>query len=371
LPLPNDASGKRSADKLLAWVLTYGVVLTGLFLIGLSIIGREKKWADWIVAIFQEVGIVIAAATGATLLHEKVLRDETEKRVLSEVDAMLESKVPKVAEIANTTSDAVHERLCKEPPQMTGLRLLHNIRRNSSDYYRWTIERRPQSLFFAGRSILHRIDADVRLKTGGSAEDVLFRCLTEGSRITILFLDPRTAILERLADEEGEPPDSMLGNIAISLGISQRLADRLTTEFPNLPAGAHLTVRIYDRIPYFAYHKQDEQLIVGFYFLSIEGSSSPAYEVVDDKTKKTLEQHFGKIRAESKANILIDFDGARGGFVFNEKLFGDLRLFLKTKLDPNRIDELLNGRTLIHPPSKKGPAGSSAQMPSSAGSEHA
>lgn len=224
---------------------------------------------------------------------------------------------------------------------MTGLRLLSNVRRNSEDYYRWTLKREPQTLFFAGRSILHRIDADVRRRTGGSAEDSIINCLKEGSKITVLFLDPRTNILERLADEEGEPTDSMLGNIAISLGICQRLVDRLRNEHATLPSRTRLTIRVYDRIPYFAYHKQNEQMIVGFYFLSTEGSSTASYEVIDDNTKKTFEEHFGKIRAEAKSGILLDYNGAHGGSTFNDALFHNLAGFLKTKLDTRKVDQLL------------------------------
>lgn len=226
---------------------------------------------------------------------------------------------------------------------MTGLRLLTDVRRNSPAYYSWTIAKDAQTLFFAGRSILHRIDADVRSNAGSSAEDVLLRRLEQGSKITILFLDPRTKILGRLAEEEGERTDTMLSNIAISLGICKRLAARLQVEHRQLPPGAQLSIRVYDHIPYFAYHKQNHHVIIGFYFLTMEGSSSAAYEVVDDKTKKVFEDHFLKIRAAATKGALVDFEGSRGFQEFNIDLFNSLRNFLEGELGQSEVAELLNG----------------------------
>jgi hypothetical protein len=169
---------KGAADKLLTLTLTYGIILTGFFLIGLSIIGMDEKWPIWLTAFIRDTGLLLAAATGATLLYEKVLRDEAEKRVIEKLGEMLEAKIPKLNEIVKTTA----------------LRRLCDVRRNSEDYSRWIREGQAQTLFFAGRSILHRIDADVQRRRGETAEEVLFRCLTKGSTITILFLDPRIDI---------------------------------------------------------------------------------------------------------------------------------------------------------------------------------
>lgn len=307
----------------------------------LSIIGADHNWPIWFTAFLRDAGLLLAAVMAGTILHEKLLRDEAERRIISQVEMMLESKVPKLEEVALKTSDTVHERFCKDPPQMTGLSLLTDVRRNSPVYYSWTIAKEPQTLFFAGRSILHRIDADVRSNAGSSAEDVLLRRLMEGSKITILFLDPRADMLERLAKEEGESTSTLLGNIAISLGICHRLTTRLKKEHMHIPAGAHLTIRLYDHIPYFAYHRQNNQVIVGFYFLTAEGSSSAAYEVIDEKTKRVFEDHFLRIRADATAGTLIDLQGAKGTYDFNTDLFNHLRGYLETKLTHNKVTELL------------------------------
>lgn len=354
----SNEEGARS--KRTTVLVVYGLVFTGLALILISIIGTDHHWAVWLTAFLRDTGLLLAAVMGGTILHEKLLRDETEKQIISEVRVMLEDKVPKLDEIALRTCDIVHDRFCKEPPEMTGLRLLTKVRRNSPAYYSWTIAKEAQSLFFAGRSILHRIDADVRSNSGGTAEGVLFRRLLEGSKITILFLDPRADILGRLAAEEGEKEDTMLSNIAISLGICQRLAARLEKEHQQLPSGAHLTIRLYDHIPYFAYHKENNRVIVGFYFLTMEGSSSAAYEVVDENTKKVFEDHFLRIRADATKGTLVDFEGARGTHEFSSELFEDRRRFLEGKLGEKKVSELLHG--------VPNPSGANAQVESAAGS---
>ena len=173
-------------------------------------------------------------------------------------------------------------------PRFGGLRHIDDVRRNSSVYYNWIVEQRPQELFFAGRSVLHRIDADIQERIGSTAEKILLRRLKEGSRISVAFLNPWIDIIGRLAEEEDQRLQTMLGDIATSLGICRRLYNLLEAEFPNLPKGAFLRVKVYDAVPYFAYHKEDTRTIIGFYFQSDVGSSS-AYEVLSEKTKAAFQ----------------------------------------------------------------------------------
>jgi hypothetical protein len=185
--------------------------------------------------------------------------------------------------------------------------------------------------------VLHRIDADIQGRSNGksSAVDVLFRRLKEESKISILFLDPRTDILDRLAKEEGQTPRSMLGDIEKSIAICHQLYEQLKEE-KNLRAGASLTIRVYDQIPYFAYHRQKDEtideIIIGFYFRSAIGHSSGAYELIDDETKHAFGGHFDGIMSEATAGSLLEFDGARSGPYWNEKLFDLLQQCIRTRL---------------------------------------
>jgi hypothetical protein len=313
----------------------------------LSVLGSEIwHWPVWIAAFIRDCGLLISAVMAGTILHEKLLRDEMQAMMLSEIERKLDATIPKLADVAEQTAIEVHKHFCASPPQMTGIKYLNDVRRGFSGYYRWVNEHDSQELFFAGRSVLHRIDADIRSNSGGSAENTLIRCLRQNSKIRILLLDPRTDILERLAKEEGQTLDAMLGDIATSLGICRRLIGLLQETFETLQPTAELTVRVYDRIPYFAYHKQDNEVIVGFYFLSSKGSSSAAYEVVDDVTKQVFSDHFGRIFSEAVESTLVEYDGARGRPIFNETLFTTLLDSIGTHLGKDQAEELVNPQRL-------------------------
>jgi hypothetical protein len=304
-------------------LITWSLVFTGLFLIMLSILGeRQWGWSNLLAAFIREVGLLLAAVMAGTILHESLLRDEMLRRISERFDERLDDRIPRFG----------------------GLRYLDHCRRNSPAYYSWVIEQRPQDLFFAGRSVLHRINADIQSRIGSSAEEILLRRLREGSRISIAFLDPRIDVLERLAAEENQRLETMLGDIAISIGICHRLNDLLLRNSASLPTQAQLRIRIYDAVPYFAYHKQDDQVLVGFYFRSDVGSSSASYEVVDEKTKEAFGDHFREIVAGATANWILDFDGAHGTHSFNAPLFEELRRLMSEKLGSGEADRLIKRR---------------------------
>lgn len=318
-------------EKKYTWMLSYGLFFTGLFLIMLSVLGTEVwLWEIWISAFIRDVGLLLSAVMAGTLLHERLLRDEMVKFTGEELEIKLDAKIPNMEESARTTAQAVHALFKQSPPEMTGLRLLAEKRRNFSGYYRWVNERTAQELVFAGRSVLHRIDADIKANTANpnsSAEGIIFRRLKENSKIRILFLDPRTNIIERLAKEEGQRLEVMIDDIDTSLRICKRIFDLLQNDGQALAlsTSAELTIRVYDSVPYFAFHKQDNDVIIGFYFSFGIGSSSAAYEVVDSETKKVFGAHFERILSDARENCLLEYDGARCKYYFNERLFNELR----------------------------------------------
>jgi hypothetical protein len=320
-------AAKRS-EKKQTWFLSYGLFFTGLFLIMLSVLGSEVwKWEIWISAFVRDIGLLMSAVMAGTLLHERLLRDEMIKFTGEELSTILDAKIPNLEKAAELTAHTVHELFRQSPPEMTGLRLVAPRRRNFSGYYGWVNERNPQELFFAGRSVLHRIDADIKINTANrtsSAENIILRRLKEGSKIRVLFLDPRTNIIERLAKEEGQRLEAMVGDVATSLEICKRLYDLIRDECESISPRAELTIRTYDKVPYFAYHRQDNNVIVGFYFSSSIGSSSAAYDLVDEETKQLFGAHFDRILSEAGPNSLLEFDGARGRYAFNETLWTEL-----------------------------------------------
>jgi hypothetical protein len=343
------------------FLTTYGLLFTGLFVILVSVIGGETwKWPVWAATFIRDVGLLLSAVMAGTIVHEKLLRDEMVRLVDEELEKRLDDMLPKIqialtetstsaisvldhkfSHIPSSVSKATHQLFCENPPGMTGLKLLSEVRRGYGGYYTWVNHQRPQELFFAGRSVLHRIDADIRSKLSGSAEDVIFRRLKDGSKIKILFLDPRIDIIQRLANEEGQTPEAMIGDVARSIGISKRLFDLLRDNHDQLAPTAELTIRLYDRIPYFAYHQQDDDVTIGFYFLSSKGYSSAAYDVADEDTKQAFAGHFVRILSEATGSTLVEFDGARGRATFDTNLFGTLRTALVSHLGEDTTDRLL------------------------------
>jgi len=151
---------RTSATIKTAGLIAYGLSFTGLFLIMLSVLGSEVwHWPVWIHGFIRDLGLLLAAVMAGTILHEKLLRDEALAAVVDEFDSKLEARIPKLTEIAHGTATEVHTLFVERPPAMKGIRFLHDRRRNYSGYYSWVNDQNPQDLFFAGRSVLHRIDA--------------------------------------------------------------------------------------------------------------------------------------------------------------------------------------------------------------------
>src|SRR5205814_4758564 len=165
----------------------------------LSLLASLYGWAK----IVSDIGLAIMIAGIASTFHETVIR-------------RLEGE-----EVALTVANKVKESLREAPLSASGIRLVSPIRKGYAGYYQWAISNHNQDLFFAGRSVLHRIDADFRSPSRllGNAEERIAKRLSEGCSVRILFLDPRSDLIERLSLEEGQTREQLLGDIAASLGI--------------------------------------------------------------------------------------------------------------------------------------------------------
>lgn len=245
---------------------------------------------------------------------------------------------------AEEMAEKVAANLGRQLPHNGGgaIRLVGKVRRGYEGYYRWAISKEPCDLFCAGRSILHRVRDDFEDHGLVSVEEVLRGKLQQGSTIRFLFLDPRSDLIARLSKEEGQTTEAMLADLAISLGICKRLYQLIGKS--KLPPHAELHIRVYDEVPYFAYHRQDDNVVVGFYFVSALGSASAAYEVVDPATRGFFEGHFTSIfdRATADGRIL-ELAPHRGAPDFNTELFDKLRAVLETELGKDRCEHLLAG----------------------------
>jgi len=93
----------------------------------------------------------------------------------------------------------------------TGIQMLSLVRQGDDRYQAWVTVTERQELFFAGRSVLHRIQYDFDERRLPLLEDILWRKLAEGTRIQILFCNPLWEQVECLADGEGQPREKTVG----------------------------------------------------------------------------------------------------------------------------------------------------------------
>ncbi len=228
-----------------------------------------------------------------------------------------------VEAVSERLSATVHARLLEIPGNGEGIRQVTAERHGYEGYYTWTTVTAPQDLFFAGRAVLNRIDDDTRQRGFESAERVLARRLSEGASVRILFLDPRSDIVERLATEEGQPEGQMLSDIARSVGVCGRLHDLLAYDFT--PRGP-LSIHVYDQVPYFAYHREDEMVVVGFYFAAAVGQATAAFEIRDEGAKRLFADHFEAVSA--RAQPLLEYVPDQDSLRYNRDLYKSVRAAL-------------------------------------------
>lgn len=246
-------------------------------------------------------------------------------------------------ETALAVADEVITRLQASPLGATGIRLLSRKRKGEARYYEWVTSTRPEDIFLAGRSVLHRLDADLVTRNMGSAEDAIARRLAEGAKIKILLIDPRSNIVPRLAQEEAQSLERLLTDLAVSLGICSRLHDVLAGR--SVPASATLDICVFDEIPYFAYHSVGESMIIGFYFTSTLGHQSAAYEVVDLQTKEFFAEHFRSVFGRASSTFVLRINPHSGEVELNRTLLAELRSAMVAAIGERATDQHMTGRS--------------------------
>jgi len=291
-----------SRGKILRLTFSLTLLLLGIVFVLWEMIIRPSLFGE----LISKLGLSCIVTGIVTLFRElAILRLETE-------------------ETGEDIATRVHKRISDE----CDLLMVTDKRLGFSGYYTWVSITDPQDLFFAGRSVLHSIDRDIKkIYPQSSAEEIMARKLKEKSNINIMFLDPKSNIIDRLAKEEGQQKKDMLSNIAASLGICERLYELIkNNKSENL---GELNISVYNEVPYFAYHKEDNKVYVGFYFSTHLGSTTAAFSVENDQTKRLFEQHFTSIfsRISSQKNIL-EISKRRSEPWFNRALYYDLCNFL-------------------------------------------
>lgn len=302
-----------SQSKIIRLLVSTLLIPLGAVLILLNISGNPGL-------IITKIGLSLLITGFVSTFHELVI------------------KKSEIKETSKQVSEIVEERLRKSPIHTNGIKLLTENRRGFDGYYDWITATNPQDLFFAGRSVIHRIDSDVNARELGPLEDIFARKLREQSEIKILFIDPRSNLIDRLAQQEGRKERDFYRDLSISVGICIRLYHKLKDFCFTQPC--ELDIRVYDDIPYFAYHKEDERVIVGFYFSKLVGSSTAAYEIIGKKTGYNFNESFLSLFQQAKDNSLLHLPSHQPQIDLNIKLYEEIYATLVNKLSEREVEEL-------------------------------
>ena len=312
---------KQKKGKLIRFLFSFTMILAGLVMSLWDIAGKTGE-------VLSNFGLAFVIAGVASMFHDLALMKLENEETSADI------------------SDNLEKKLSSFFASKSGIQLVTQYRRGWDGYYLWAIPTHKQNLFFLGRSVLHRINDDFNKRSLRPAAEVILRKLKEGSNFKILFLDPRTDILNRLIKEEINP--SMLEDIATSLGICKSLFDLLDEELKRKNAINYgsLSIKVYDEVPYFAYHRVDESVYVGFYFAGNKGYNSGVYELVDNENKKIFENHFDGILGQPNSTTILELNSYRADKLnFNIEQFEYLREFIAKKLGEPKTSELMNLKT--------------------------
>jgi len=240
-------------------------------------------------------------------------------------------KGPETEEVGAEIAGKVFARLAPFLPDQ-GFHMLAPERRGMPEYYTWT-STPSKKLVFAGISVLHRMQADLHdAKDPKNIEDVIVCKLREGCEIQIMFMAPTCNLINRIAKEEGQMEQELLQDIDQSLVICKSIYERLGRE-TGLNNGGKLYIRLYNSIPHFAYHRDDEDVIVGFYFRKHTGSGTPALRVLDRTMKIRFEEHFKILFDDPTTPKLVEFGDHSRTPVFDHHLHQDFRAWIADRLN--------------------------------------
>jgi hypothetical protein len=296
-------------SKLIQVIFSIALTLAGLVLILLTPQTIKPTPLD---TLLYNLGLSATVAGVISLFQVLALKSSQDRETADQVTGQLEAY------------------LRERPFDAKGLRFIAPRRQGISEYYGWCVADHPGEMIFAGRSVLHRIDKDLASReVAGSATAALTRSLLRGAQVTIMFVDPRSNLISRIASEEGQTELELLTDLQASVTICHRLYE--TVSKINLPVSARLDIMIYDAIPYFAYHRVGEDAIVGFYFSSIRGDQQAAYEIIDPKLREFFEHHYLSIRSGRARTDLLSINPHRSQLILHHEVFDSLRACFRSR----------------------------------------
>lgn len=298
-------------------ILVYGVLMSGLVLILLSIVLRNNeslKENEWLPSVIMELGVVMTSVMTLELIHLNFLREET------------------IDDAVNKIKNELLDKLKNE--NIDGLRLVAGKRSGYEGFYKWIFNKDMKDLFFAGRSVLHSMNRDVlKLCNNKGLEEYILDKLKQGAQINILFIDPRDNVFNDIIQEEsGNQRTNNLHNklkqdVKESIEICEKIGN-LILNYKGENLCGTINIKVSNTIPYYAYHRQGNEILIGFYHLSHVGGDSGIYITTDKITKQQFEDHFNALWILTKSdNTLISYEPNNRTDIINTDLINNLKIF--------------------------------------------
>lgn len=227
--------------------------------------------------------------------------------------------------------DRVFEILAKP-----GIRVIAPQRQGYSGYHKWLLDKSHQDLFFAGHSVLHRVDADFSSLGLLSVEKAMKQKVAESSSIRILFLDPTWDSLSLVANAEKQDTNDLRAALATTLGICKKLWTAIENE--RLPG--QIEIHTCREFTHYAFHNvvnkenNEAEMLLGFYFASIIGTRSPLFLVENEQIKEYFEAHFNTVFLRGQKLLLYSRDGVKE---FNHRYYNECRNVLSEHLGDKTV----------------------------------
>ena len=284
------------------------------------------------------MGLAFIVTGAVSVFQECVLHPlqrESIEQTLTEHEAKSEQRLTKLRDGFQNQLTSMTDLL-----RGAGIRMLCPQRQGFSGFHTWLLEQAPQEIFFAGHSVLHRVQIDFRSRQFAPVEKALLRKLKENSRIRIMFLDPTWDYLDKLARAESEAPEGLRTNLAVTLAICQRLWQAIQ----NLELPGSIEIRTCSEFEQYAFHhiicaqRAEDQMLMGFYFAQSEGMKTPLFVVDNERIREEFRSHFNIVFGKGQQLMHYSQQGTTKGF--NHAYYEACQKSLAEHLGHERLTEI-------------------------------
>lgn len=262
--------------------------------------------------LWEDLGLAVAIAGIVSFFQEAILsRFSKEESLRTDIDHVRKSLTGEIQKLGGSLSGPRIEMLAEQ-------------RHGYAGYHRWVLEREPQQLFFAGHSVLHRIQADFRVLRLKDVEDALAEKIAGGSKARVVFLDPTWDFFRKIAESENQGISKMAKDIHVSLEICRRLSEKLKTR----EIQGEIEIKVCRELVQYAYQhticsaSHSEEMLVGLYFAGVLGTQSPLLTVENRTMRDIFSRHFVTIFDRPTSRQLLYYSSAGVAF-FNDVLHNE------------------------------------------------